>query len=154
MTHIANEVTISAPIDLVWDMTNDVESWPQLFTEYAAADVITKDDRSLTFRLTLKPDENGTQFSWVSERRIDPSTRTVHAKRIETGPFLYMNIRWTYNDTTTGVVMKWEQDFEVRPDLPFDDEAMAHRLNTNTRREMAHIKELVERAAQAQMAPA
>ena len=28
-------IIINAPMDLVWDMTNDVESWPQLYTEYS-----------------------------------------------------------------------------------------------------------------------
>ena len=34
--HTENEITIAAPLDLVWDMTNDLESWPQLFSEYAS----------------------------------------------------------------------------------------------------------------------
>ncbi|MCO8306936.1 polyketide cyclase, partial [Streptomyces sp. RKCA-744] len=32
--HTDNEVMIKAPFDLVWDMTNDLENWPQLFSEY------------------------------------------------------------------------------------------------------------------------
>ncbi|MDX3377991.1 SRPBCC family protein [Streptomyces sp. ME02-6991-2A] len=144
-----NSVTIDAPMDLVWEMTNDVASWPSLFSEYAAAEILDRDGATLRFRLTLHPDENGQVWSWVSERTPDPVTRTVRARRIETGPFVFMDLHWTYVQTDAGVEMRWRQEFEVREGLPFGDAEMAERLNTNTRREMSRIKGLVEQAAAA-----
>lgn len=146
MARVDNSVVIDAPLDLVWDMTNDVESWPELFSEYASAEILERDGETIRFRLTLRPDENGQVFNWVSERTPDPVTHTVRAHRIETGPFTYMNLAWDYQVVDGGVLMHWAQDFEVRPGLPFGNEAMADRLNTNTRREMGIIKEKVERA--------
>ncbi|WP_406861070.1 SRPBCC family protein [Streptomyces sp. HUAS MG47] len=142
-----NSIVVDAPMDLVWDMTNDVASWPQLFSEYAAAEILERDGATLRFRLTLHPDENGQVWSWVSERTPDPETRTVRARRIETGPFEFMDLYWTYEQTEAGVEMRWRQEFKVREGLPFGDAEMAERLNTNTRREMARIKGLVEQAA-------
>ncbi|WP_418957196.1 SRPBCC family protein [Streptomyces tritici] len=142
-----NSIVIDAPMDLVWDMTNDVESWPELFSEYAAAEILEREGATLRFRLTLHPDENGQVWSWVSERTPDPATRTVRARRIETGPFEFMDLYWTYVQTDAGVEMRWRQEFKVREGLPFGDPEMAERLNTNTRREMARIKGLVEQAA-------
>lgn len=147
MTRTDNEIVIAAPMELVWSMTNDVASWPQLFSEYASAEILERDGDTVRFRLTLHPDENGQVWSWVSERTPDPVTRTVRARRIETGPFEFMNLFWEYHEVDGGVRMRWVQEFAVRPGLPFDDAAMAERLNTNTRREMARIKGLVERAA-------
>ncbi|MEU8523371.1 SRPBCC family protein [Streptomyces sp. NBC_01216] len=147
MTVIDNSIVIAAPMDLVWDMTNDVESWPELFSEYAAAEILERDGATLRFRLTLRPDENGQVWSWVSERTPDPATRTVRARRIETGPFEFMDLYWSYEQTEAGVEMCWRQEFTVHPGLPFGDVEMAERLNTNTRREMARIKGLVEQAA-------
>ncbi|MFG2194372.1 SRPBCC family protein [Streptomyces sp. NPDC048639] len=147
-----NAIVIDAPMDLVWDMTNDVESWPQLFSEYAKAEILGRKGATLTFRLTLHPDENGAVWDWVSERTPDPVTRTVRARRIETGPFEFMNLLWTYTPTDAGVEMRWRQEFAVRSGLPFGDKEMAERLNTNTRREMARIKGLVEKAAAEQQA--
>jgi aromatase len=146
MARVDNSVVIDAPLDLVWDMTNDVESWPELFSEYESAEILERDEETIRFRLTLRPDEKGQVFSWVSERTPDPATHTVRAHRIETGPFNYMNLYWDYQVVDAGVLMHWVQDFEVRPGLPFGDEAMADRLNTNTRREMGIIKEKVERS--------
>ncbi|MGY1434616.1 SRPBCC family protein [Streptomyces reniochalinae] len=142
-----NAIVIDAPMDLVWDMTNDVESWPGLFSEYAKAEILKREGATLTFRLTLHPDEDGAVWSWVSERTPDPATRTVRARRIETGPFEFMNLLWTYSRTDAGVEMRWRQEFQVREGLPFGNEQMTERLNRNTRREMSRIKQLVEEAA-------
>ncbi len=148
-----NEIVIAAPMDLVWDMTNDVASWPELFSEYASAEILERDGATVRFRLTLRPDENGQTWSWVSERTPDPVTRTVRARRIETGPFEHMDLFWEYEQVPDGVRMHWRQEFTVRPGLPFGDEAMAERLNTNTRREMSRIKGLVEAAARQPAGP-
>ena len=142
-----NSIVVDAPMELVWEMTNDVASWPELFSEYAAAEILERDGDTVRFRLTLRPDDDGNVWSWVSERTPDPVSRTVRARRIETGPFEFMNLHWTYTETDGGVEMRWRQEFEVRPGLPFGNAEMAERLNTNTRREMARIKELVEKAA-------
>ena len=43
MTTVDNSVVIDAPMELVWDMTNDVAGWPDLFTEYASAEILGRD---------------------------------------------------------------------------------------------------------------
>jgi len=144
-----NTVVIDAPMSLVWAMTNDVSSWPSLFSEYESAQILERDGDRVVFRLTMHPDEQGRRWTWISERVGDPATRTVQAQRIETGPFEYMRIRWTYRDVDGGVEMRWEQDFAMKPDAPVDDTAMTDRINTNSTVQMARIKGLVERAARA-----
>ncbi|XTZ15579.1 SRPBCC family protein [Micromonospora echinospora] len=140
-------VVIDAPMDLVWEMTNDVPNWPDLFTEYASAEVLERDGNTIRFRLTMHPDENGRVNTWVSERTSDPATRTVRAHRIETGPFDFMNIFWAYREVDGGVEMRWEQEFHVRDEMPFDDAAMAAHLLKNSAIQMAAIKERIEKAA-------
>ncbi|NEW71401.1 SDR family oxidoreductase [Streptomyces rapamycinicus] len=147
--HTDNEITIDAPMDLVWSMTNDVPSWPRLFSEYAAAEVLEQRGDTVVFRLTMHPDENGDVWSWVSERTPDPGSRTVRAKRLETGPFEFMNIFWSYEQTPNGVRMLWTQDFHMKPGAPVDDEAMERRLNANTPVQMRRIKRLIEERAHA-----
>jgi NAD(P)-dependent dehydrogenase (short-subunit alcohol dehydrogenase family)/ribosome-associated toxin RatA of RatAB toxin-antitoxin module len=146
--HTDNEIVINAPMDLVWDMTNDVESWPSLFSEYAEATILEREGDTVRFRLSLHPDENGTVWSWVSERTPDPVARTVSSRRIETGVFEYMNIAWEYEQVDGGVKMRWQQDFSMKPSAPIDDEGMTARLNHNTAIQMGRIKRLVEEAAE------
>lgn len=145
--HTDNAVVIAAPMELVWEMTNNVESWPDLFSEYSAAEILGRDGSTITFRLTMHPDKDGNAWSWVSERTLSEQTRTVRARRVETGWFSYMHILWAYRETPAGIEMRWIQDFEMKPEAPLSDDAMAGRLNGNTAAEMRRIKDLVELAA-------
>lgn len=144
MARTDNTVFIDAPLELVWQLTNDVESWPVLFTEYARAEVLSRDENSLRFRLTTHPDADGKTWSWVSERTSDRSSLSVRSRRIETGPFEHMDIEWTYALSKGGIQLRWQQDFTVRPGLGFDDEAMTTRLNDTTAVQQAVIKARIE----------
>ncbi|GGZ82124.1 SRPBCC family protein [Streptomyces echinoruber] len=153
-SHTDNEIVINAPFDLVWDMTNDLENWPNLFSEYASVEILDRDGDRTTFRLTMHPDEEGRVWSWVSERTPDRATRTVRARRVETGPFQYMNIRWEYDDVPGGTRMRWIQDFAMKPDAPVDDAGMAEMINRNSRTQMALIRDRIEQAAGERRVPA
>ncbi|MFF7183132.1 SRPBCC family protein [Streptomyces sp. NPDC008121] len=145
--HTDNSITIDAPLDLVWDMTNDIDNWPRLFTEYASVDVLAREGDTTTFRLTMHPDESGKVWSWVSQRTVDRATRTVRAHRVETGPFDHMNIRWEYAEQPAGIRMRWIQDFAMKPDAPVDDAGMTERINRNSATQMALIRDRIEQAA-------
>ncbi|MFI0349063.1 SRPBCC family protein [Actinomadura sp. 9N407] len=145
--HTDNTIVINAPMELVWAMTNDVASWPELFSEYAEAEILGREGGTLTFRLTMHPDEDGNVWSWVSERTPDEVRREVRARRIETGPFAHMNIYWEYREVENGVRMRWVQDFQMKPQAPVDDAGMTDHLNRSTAVQMNRIKGLVEAAA-------
>jgi aromatase len=147
--HTDNAIVISAPMDVVWSMTNDLASWPQLFSEYAGVEILDRHSETVRFRLTMHPDEYGSVWSWVSERTADRGTRTVRAHRVETGVFEYMNITWIYREVPAGVQMRWIQDFQMKPQAPVDDREMAERINRNTLVQMDRIRSLVEKAAAA-----
>ncbi|MEU8510698.1 SRPBCC family protein [Kitasatospora sp. NPDC048722] len=142
--HTDNEIVIAAPLDLVWEMTNDLENWPDLFSEYASVDVLERDGDSVRFRLTMHPDENGQVWSWVSERTTDKSSLAVRARRVEPGPFEFMEIRWEYAEVPAGTRMRWIQDFAMKPTAPVDDDGMVNHINKNSRIQMQLIREKVE----------
>jgi aromatase len=143
--HTDNSVVINAPLDLVWQITNDVEGWPNLFSEYAEATVLERKGNTVRFRLTTHPDENDKVWSWVSERTIDPAAHSVKAHRIETGPFEYMNIEWYYEEAEGGTKMRWVQDFSMKPTAPANDQQAEDYINRNTKKQMAVIKERIEK---------
>ncbi|MFB7167875.1 MULTISPECIES: SRPBCC family protein [Streptomyces] len=145
--HTENSITIDAPIDLVWDITNDIENWPQLFSEYASLEVLSREGDTTTFRLTMHPDDNGKVWSWVSERTMDRAKRTVRARRVETGPFAHMDIRWDYTETPEGTRMDWVQDFAMKPEAPVDDAWMTDNINRNSVTQMGLIRDQIERVA-------
>jgi aromatase len=145
--HTENSITVDAPLDLVWDITNDIENWPRLFTEYSSLEVLSREGDTTAFRLTMFPDDNGKVWSWVSERTVDRANRTVRARRVETGPFAHMNILWEYTELPGGTQMRWTQDFAMKPDAPVDDEWMTDNINRNSRTQMALIRDRIEQVA-------
>lgn len=144
-----NSVVIDAPLAVVWERMNDVETWPSLFSEYASAEILEREGDKTTFRLTTHPDPeyNGQIWTWVSERTIDPSTHTTKARRIETGPFEYMNIDWFFEEADGGTLMRWVQDFSMKPGAPATNEQAEEYLNKNTKVQMEVIKERIEGSA-------
>ncbi len=145
--HTDNSVVIQAPLELVWQVTNDVENWPDLFTEYAAALILEREGETIRFRLTMHPDQNGAVWSWVSERTADPAKHMTRSHRVETGPFDYMNIEWYYEPAEGGTKMRWVQDFHMKPQAPVNDEQMTNNINSNTKIQMGVIKEKIEQKA-------
>lgn len=147
MGYTRNTVLIHAPLEEVFQITNDVRNWTNLFTEYAACEVLTETDNSVTFRLTTHPDENGTQWSWVSTRWTDAERKSTRSERDpSSGPFQQMVLRWWYNSVgERATAMTWEQEFTLKPGAPFSDEHATNHLNTQTRVQQQIIKERVEK---------
>jgi aromatase len=148
-----NSIVIHAPLDLVWETTNDVASWPRLFSEYQRAEILSRDGDTVRFRLTMHPDEQGRVWSWVSERTPDPATHTVRARRVEPGPFRFMDIFWEFTPLDGAVRMRWVQEFDMRPDAPADNATMTDRINRNTRVQMELIRDRIEARAAAEETP-
>jgi hypothetical protein len=144
-----NTITVAAPFDLLWQMSNDVANWPSLFSEYESVQILERRGDLTRFRLTMHPDSEGRRWSWVSERTVDEANRLVRARRVEPGAFEFMNIEWRYFDVPGGVEMQWRQDFQMRPDAPVGDEEMRDRINRNSTEQLARIKRIVEDVAQA-----
>ncbi|MEU3600356.1 SRPBCC family protein [Streptomyces sp. NPDC006798] len=147
--HTENEIIVAAPLDLVWDITNDLEHWPELFSEYASVEILERSGDTTTFRLTMHPDENGKVWSWVSERTPDREARRVRARRVETGPFQHMDIVWEYSEVPGGTRLHWRQDFAMKPDAPVDDDWMTENINRNSKIQMALIRDKIEDRARA-----
>jgi aromatase len=146
-----NSVVIDGPLELVWEMMTDVESWPNLFTEYANAEILEREGNTIRFRLTTHPDPDydGQVWSWVSERTIDPEAHTTKSHRIETGPFEYMKIDWFFEEVDDGTMMRWVQDFSMKPEAPASNEETEEYLNRNTKEQMSVLKDRLEEAARA-----
>ena len=146
MGYIRNSVLIHVPIDEVFRLTNNVRSWPELFTEYASSEVLEEQENRVTFRLTTHPDEQGTQWSWISTRWTDAEHKSTRSERDpSSGPFQQMTIRWWYDQVgESDTVMTWEQEFTMKPNAPFTDEHATNHLDSQTKIQQAVIKERLE----------
>jgi aromatase len=146
MARIDNAVVIDKPIDEVWERMNDLENWTNVFTEYASVEILEREGDTVKFRLTTHPDPeyDGQVWSWVSERTMYPDDYTTKSRRIETGPFEFMNIEWYFTPEDGGTKMRWVQEFSMKESAPANDEQATDYLNKNTAEQMKAIKERLE----------
>lgn len=147
MGHTVNSIIIDAPYELVFEVSNKIERWTELFgQEYAKADVLNRQGNEITFRLT---DEEGK--SWVSKRWLYQELNFAYAQRWDPlFPFIYMKIVWFYTQTPKGVKMTWIQDFELDEKFTkFSAEQIEGFINKHSRDNMKIFKKVIEAEASA-----
>ena len=138
---IYNTVTIEKNIDFVFNKTNDIDNWKNLFSEYKETEVLLRHNNTLIFRLKNLHDKE-----WISWRNIDYKKNVAIAKRLyPMFPFESMDIRWEYeklNENKTK--MTWIQEFKPHKDFPKAEKEMKHFLDKNTKKQQNIIKEKLE----------
>lgn len=145
MGHTVNSIVINAPYELVFDISNHIERWTELFgKEYASAEVLERKGNEITFRLT---DEHGK--SWVSKRWLFKDLKMAYAQRWEPAfPFKYMKIVWYYFETPEGIKMTWIQDFELDPGFTkFNEAQIEGFVNEHSQHNMKIFKKVIEAEA-------
>lgn len=145
MGHTRNSIVINAPYESVFDISNDIERWTELFgDEYIKAEVLEKKGNEITFRLT--DDENK---SWVSKRWLHKDQCFAFASRHDPMfPFEYMKIVWIYLPREEGTEMVWIQDFRMDPKFTkFTEEQIEGFINKHSRDNMNIFKGSIEKAA-------
>jgi aromatase len=141
---IENTIVIGADARLVFDLTNDIARWSEIFDEYSAAKVLSEEREGrwteILFELT---NEEGA--SWRSWRILDHRGLVAVAERRDPlYPFRYMHLRWSYEPVPEGTSMTWVQDFELDEKFPVPLETVLERMNTHTRHNQAGIKRKIE----------
>jgi aromatase len=144
MGHTCNSIIINAPYDLVFDISNDIPRWTELFgSEYKKAEIVKKEDNKITFRLT--DDENK---SWESFRLLFKHKFFTYSERQEPKfPFKYMKIIWLYTQKPEGVELTWIQHFEMDDKAKFNDEQVEGFINKHSKDNLLIFKRVIEAAA-------
>jgi aromatase len=145
MGHTRNHIIIKAPYDLVFEISNKIERWTELFgDEYVKADVLERKGNEITFRLHDKDGKN-----WISKRWLHKDQRFAVASRHEPMfPFKYMKIVWFYVEEAEGVKMIWIQDFEMDPGFTkFTAEQIEGFINEHSQHNMKIFKKVIEKEA-------
>ncbi|MFA5005663.1 MAG: SRPBCC family protein [Candidatus Omnitrophota bacterium] len=145
MGHTCNSVVINAPYELVFDISNDIPRWTQLFgAEYKKAEMIKKEGDLITFRLTDDEDK-----SWVSWRLLQKDKYFAYAQRLDPlFPFKYMKIIWLYTPIKKDQVeLTWIQHFAMDEKAQFSDDKVEGFINKHSRENLVIFKEKIEEAA-------
>lgn len=137
-------VLIEAPLDRTWELTNDLESWPTLFSECAKVEILERDGDTTRFRFTTNPHPDGSVHTWEAARTTDRLAGVVTEIRVDTGPFKNLTIAWKYDPAPGGTRLKWTQDFTLKTGVPHTPESAAKALGGRMATELARVKRLVE----------
>jgi aromatase len=137
-------ITIIGDPNRIFDETNDVSRWPELFQGYTQATVISRVDAGPLTRLELQQSA-ASGDAWQSLRLLDRERGRVIAVRVAPlFPFVYVHVTWTYEPVDGGVRMTWTQDFETDPAGPHTDEQVLELITSNMRRNQIHVKRVLE----------
>ncbi len=144
MGHTCNSIIINAPYDLVFNISNDIPRWTELFgSEYKRAEIISKEGDKITFRLTDDEDK-----SWVSWRYLVKDKYFTYSERQEPKfPFKYMKIVWLYTQKPEGVELTWIQHFEMDEKAKFTDEQVEGFINKHSKENLLIFKRIIEKEA-------
>ena len=144
MGHTCNSIIINAPYDLIFDISNDIPRWTELFgDEYKKAEIVEKKDNKITFRLT---DDEGK--SWVSWRLLYKDKFFTYSERHDPKfPFKYMKIIWLYTQKPEGMELTWIQHFEMDDQAKFNDEQVEGFINKHSKDNLKIFKNVIEKAA-------
>ncbi len=141
MGHTCNSIIINAPYDSVFDISNAIPRWTELFGgEYQKAEVLNKEGNKITFRLT---DDEGK--SWQSWKLLFKEKYFTYAEREEPKfPFKYMKIIWLYTQKPEGVQMTWIQHFEMDEKAKFNDAQVEGFINKHSQENLKIFKQVIE----------
>ena len=144
MAHTVNSILIKAPYALVFDISNDIERWTELFgNEYKEAKIITREGNKLTFRLT---DDEGR--SWQSFRLLFKDYNFAYAQKLPPEfPFKYMKIIWLYTPNSEGIQMSWIQDFKMDQKAKFTYSQVEEMIDKHSQENLLIFKKIIEQEA-------
>ncbi len=148
MGHTCNSILIKAPYEKVFDISNDITRWTELFGgEYRESKIIKKEGNKITFQLT--DDENR---SWQSFRFLFKENNFTYAERLAPKfPFEYMKIIWLYTQTSEGVILAWIQHFKMDAGAKFNDEQVEGFINKHSVENLEIFKKIIEAEAEKQV---
>ena len=144
MGHTCNSITINAPYEAVFDISNTIPRWTELFgAEYKEAVVLKKEGNKITFKLT---DDEGR--TWQSFRLLFKENYLAYAEREEPKfPFEFMKIIWLYTPKPEGVELTWIQHFKMDKNAKFTDEQVEGFINQHSKENLNIFKTVIEKEA-------
>src|SRR4030042_1015912 len=137
MSHTNNSILINAPYDKVFDISNDVERWTELFGgEYKEANILKREGNKITFSLT---DDEG--HSWQSFRLLFKDNYLAYAQKLPPEfPFKHMKIIWLYTPQPDGIVMTWIQHFQMDEKAGVNDSQVEDMINKHSQENLLIFK--------------
>ena len=144
MPQATASIVIKGELDQIFEITNDIDRWSELFLEYHYSKVLSRERHGRYTRLVFELGHpEGAR--WQSWRLLDHQDHVAIAQRgTPMFPFKYMHLTWKYEPAEDGVRMTWIQDFEMDPNAPVTNEQALKNMLNHMAENQKHFKEVLE----------
>ncbi len=118
MARVELQVPIRAPVERVYAIARDVESFPQFMPDVKAVKVLEKSEdgsRTLT-EWTAYASQLKLQVKWTEEDIWDDTARTCHFRQVK-GDYDMMEGVWRFEPHPEGTLFVCELDYELHVPL-------------------------------------
>ena len=143
MPLVCRSIIVDAPLETTFEISNRIDSWPDMMPEYKKAEVFKREGRMIWFRLA-----NEAGAEWVSWRMLYPPYFTCAERYEPKLPFKFMHLIWTYkalSDRQTE--MTWDMSFELPDERREQEKDLAQQLAKHTEVNQAKMKAYIEAQA-------
>ncbi|HTK10032.1 MAG TPA: SRPBCC family protein [Ktedonobacteraceae bacterium] len=144
MPRATRSIFIQGDPDEVFALTNDIPRWTELYTNMAAAKVVSFEREGrfakLTFELTNKEGH-----TWRAWRILDFTDRLVMSRReAPSFPYVFHHLTWRYEPVDGGTLMTWSDDFEMDPASPIKNEVSLEPMLEHMGESQQNFKQVLE----------
>lgn len=144
MPRATRSIFVAADPDEVFEFTNDISRWTELYTNMAEAKVISFEREGrfakLVFELTNKEGH-----TWRAWRILDFKERVAMSRRdAPSFPYVFHHLTWRYEPVEGGTLMTWTDDFEMDPESPIKNEVSLQPMLEHMGESQANFKKVIE----------
>ncbi|MEV4681949.1 aromatase/cyclase [Streptomyces kurssanovii] len=143
-----HEVNVAAPAGVVYGLISDAVQWPLFFPPNVHVERLEFDGDSE--RLRMWATANGQVKSWTSRRVLDPARRRIEFRQeLPASPVQSMGGTWIVEPLDASrSKLTLLHDFTVAGDNADDVAWVERATDTNSRAELANLRQLAERWSQ------
>jgi uncharacterized membrane protein len=116
MAVVRSETRINAPVDRVFAVARDVETFPDYMPNVKSIAVIERDGDRVVTKWNAEAEDLRIKIRWTEEDIWDPAAKTCTFRQIE-GDYKTFHGVWRFIDEGDGVT-RFESELEVEYDVP------------------------------------
>lgn len=99
MTHLARSVDVAAPASRIYELAQDVASWPSILPHYRWVRVLS--EHGLEREVEMAARRDWIPVRWTARQTLDPSTPRIGFKHLS-GWTKGMTVAWTFEPCPGG----------------------------------------------------
>ena len=144
MPRASRSIFVKGDPERVFELTNDIPRWTELYTNMAAAKIISFEREGrfakLVFELTNKEGR-----TWRAWRILDFQERIAMSRRdAPSFPYVFHHLTWRYEPVEGGTLMTWTDDFEMDPESPIKNEVALEPMLEHMTEAQENFKRVLE----------